>query len=73
MRFSNSQIYGRIGANTFFILNQIDSCAGAMWLRPEIEEAIEALYELQISVKDIATMIGIGERRVREYVDLHGL
>ena len=46
---------------------------GQNQIRREIEEAIEALYELQISVKDIATMIGIGERRVREYVDLHGL
>ena len=39
----------------------------------EIEEAIEGLYNISVPVDDIATMVGVGKVRVREYISDHGL
>ena len=39
----------------------------------ELDEAIEGLYKIQVNVKEIATLVGIGDQRVTDYVKSHKL
>ena len=50
MGFSNSQYFGRIGANTFHVMNKVDACSGPRWISPELEEAVDWWLEV---VKDM--------------------
>ena len=40
MQFSTAQCMGKIGANTFHVLNKVDSCAGPRWFSPDLKGAI---------------------------------
>ena len=61
MGFSNSQYFGRIGANTFHVMNKVDACSGPRWVPPELEEAVDWWLD---AVKDMPPMrITFGDDR----------